>query len=122
MKFIGNVLWLIFGGLGIALEYLISSLILMLTIIGIPFGMQTLKLAIFALWPFGREVVPNRNASGFLTVLMNIIWFLIGGFWIALSHLVVGLLLAITIIGLPFANRHFKMIPLALFPFGKDVI
>ncbi len=122
MKFLGNIIWLIFGGLITAIEYLISSLILMVTIIGIPFGLQTLKLAGLALWPFGKKVVSHDQSNGCLSVVFNIIWILVGGIWIALSHLVFGVILYITIIGIPFGNQHFKMAGLALTPFGKDIV
>lgn len=122
MKFLGNIIWLIFGGLLTAFEYVIASLILMLTIIGIPFGLQTLKLGMLALWPFGSRVVSgNSGSDGCLTVVMNIFWILIGGFWICLSHLFFGLLLCLTIIGIPFGRQHFKMAGLALTPFGKEI-
>jgi len=121
MKFLGNIIWLLFGGLLIAIEYCIASLLLMITIIGIPFGMQTLKLSVLALWPFGSRVTDGGNSGGCLTVVMNIIWILIGGIWISLSHLFFGLLLCITIIGIPFGIQHFKMAALALTPFGKQV-
>ncbi len=121
MKTIGNIIWLIFGGLLTAIEYLISSLLLMVTIIGIPFGLQTLKLGILALWPFGKTVVDNGSSCGCLCLLMNIIWIFIGGFWICLTHFAFGLLLCITIIGIPFGRQHFKMAALALTPFGKEI-
>ena len=120
MKFLGNIIWLIFGGLITAIEYLISS-ILMMTIIGIPFGFQTLKLAVLALWPFGSKVIDNGN-SGCLSVIMNILWIFLGGLCICLTHLLFGILLYITLIGIPFGNQHFKMAKLALTPFGKDII
>ena len=107
MKFLGNIIWLLFGGIITSVEYLISSLILMITIIGIPFGLQTLKLAILALWPFGSRVVDEG--------------IFVGGFWICLTHLGFGLLLCITIIGIPFGMQHFKMAALALAPFGKSI-
>lgn len=122
MKTIGNVIWLIFGGFMIAIEYFIASVAMMITIIGIPFGLQSIKLGILALWPFGSKVVVNENSSGCLNVIMNIIWIIIGGFWIALTHLAWGLLLCVTIIGIPFGKQHFKLIKLALFPFGKEII
>jgi uncharacterized membrane protein YccF (DUF307 family) len=121
MKFLGNILWLIFGGLMTAFEYLVASLVLMVTIIGIPFGIQTLKLAMLALWPFGSRVTDSGNSGGCLSILMNIFWIFIGGIWIALTHLAFGLLLCITIIGIPFGKQHFKMAALALAPFGKDI-
>ena len=114
MKFLGNIIWLLFGGIITSVEYLISSLILMITIIGIPFGLQTLKLAILALWPFGSRVVDEGNSGGCLSLIMNIIWIFVGGFWICLT-------LCITIIGIPFGMQHFKMAALALAPFGKSI-
>jgi uncharacterized membrane protein YccF (DUF307 family) len=122
MRFLGNLIWLIFGGLITALEYLISSILMMITIVGIPFGMQTLKLAGLALWPFGKEVVTHKRSNGCLYILFNVIWILIGGIWISLTHVLFGVLLFITIIGIPFANQHFKMASLALTPFGKDIV
>ncbi|MDR0995551.1 MAG: YccF domain-containing protein [Tannerella sp.] len=121
MKFLGNLLWLIFGGLLTAIEYLLASLVLMLTIIGIPFGLQTLKLARLALWPFGSVVTDRGNSGGCLSVLMNLLWILVGGIWISLSHLAFGLLLCLTIVGIPFGLQHFKMAALALTPFGKSI-
>lgn len=90
MKFLGNIIWLICGGLLTAVEYLISSLLLMITIIGIPFGLQTLKLGMLALWPFGSRVTDNGNSGGCLCLVMNVIWIFIGGFWICLTHLFSG--------------------------------
>ena len=121
MKFLGNLIWLIFGGLITSFEYLISSLLLMVTIIGIPFGLQTLKLALLALWPFGSTVTDNGNSGGCLCIIMNILWILLGGFWICLTHLGFGLLLCLTIIGIPWGRQHFKMAALALTPFGKNI-
>ena len=122
MKALGNIIWLVFGGVFIAIQYFISSVLMMLTIIGIPFGIQTLKLGLLALWPFGSEVRDSETASGCLSTPLNIIWILIGGIWIALSHLFFGVLFAITIIGIPFAKQHFKLAGLALTPFGKEII
>jgi len=121
MKWLGNLLWLIFGGLIISIEYLIASILLMITIIGIPFGLQTLKLAVLALWPFGSEVKAGKSEGNLLSVIMNVFWILVGGFWIAITHLIFGALLAITIIGLPFAMQHFKLAALSLNPFGKEI-
>ncbi|MBO4942933.1 MAG: YccF domain-containing protein [Muribaculaceae bacterium] len=116
-----NIIWAVFGGLMIAVEYIVSSLCMMITIIGIPFGLQTLKLAIVALWPFGTNVVPSGFPSGCLAGLMNVIWWIVGGIPIALTHLGWGIILCITIIGIPFGMQHFKLMKLALFPFGKDI-
>jgi uncharacterized membrane protein YccF (DUF307 family) len=122
MKLLGNILWLIFGGLLTAIEYLIISIGLMVTIIGIPFGIQTIKLTLLALWPFGSKVVETGNTSGCLSIVMNIIWIVIGGFAICLTHLFFGILLCVTIIGIPFGKQHFKMAALALTPFGKSIV
>lgn len=122
MKTLGNIIWLLFGGIVIAIEYAIASLVLMVTIIGIPFGIQTLKMASLAIWPFGYTTVSRPGSSGCLNTLMNVIWILVGGIWISLSHLVFGLILAITIIGFPFALQHFKLAGLALTPFGRDIV
>lgn len=121
MKTLGNLIWLLFGGIFIAIEYLISSLLLIITIIGIPFGLQTLKLAGLALWPFGKEAVYVNNPPGCLSTVMNILWILIGGIWISLSHVLFGVLFGITIIGIPFAKQHFKLAGLALTPFGREI-
>jgi uncharacterized membrane protein YccF (DUF307 family) len=122
MRLLGNLIWLVFGGIFIAIEYFISSVLLMITIIGIPFGLQTLKLASLALWPFGRSSVFTESATGCLATIMNIIWLLIGGIWIALSHAFFGLFFFITIIGIPFGKQHFKLASIALSPFGKYVV
>ena len=121
MKILGNIVWLIFGGIITSIEYAIASLVLMITIIGIPFGLQTLKLAMLALWPFGSKVTDSGNSGGCLSVVMNIIWLIFGGLCICLSHLIFGLLLCITIIGIPFGMQHFKMAALSLTPFGKTI-
>lgn len=117
-----NVLWLVLGGVFTAIEYVVSSLLLMITIVGIPFGMQTLKLAGLALWPFGKKVVTTDCSGGCLYLVMNVLWILLGGIWISVSHLLFGVLLCITVIGLPFGLQHFKLAALALTPFGKDIV
>ena len=121
MNILFNIIWVVFGGLMIAIEYAISSVLMMLTIIGIPFGLQTMKLAILALWPFGTEISNESWPSGCLAGIMNVIWWFVGGFAIALTHLGWGLLLCITIVGIPFGIQHFKLMKLALLPFGKSV-
>lgn len=122
MNIIGNLIWLIFGGFVIALEYFIGSIALMVTIVGIPFGIQTLKLGALAIWPFGRDTRVDVRASGCLYILMNVIWLIFGGIWIALTHAVFGLLLCFTIIGIPFGLQHFKLTAIALNPFGRDIV
>jgi uncharacterized membrane protein YccF (DUF307 family) len=122
MRLIGNIIWLVFGGFFTAIEYLIASFVLLITIIGIPFALQTLKLAALELWPFGAEVKTRENQPGSISTLMNFIWFFIGGIWIFLTHMFFGILLGITIVGIPFAKQHFKLAHLALTPFGREVI
>lgn len=119
---IGNLIWLVFGGWAIAIEYFLASIAMMITVIGIPFGLQSIKLGVLAIWPFGSKVVTVEESSGCLNTIMNVIWIIIGGFWIALTHVFFGALLCITIIGIPFGLQHFKFIKLALFPFGKRVV
>jgi uncharacterized membrane protein YccF (DUF307 family) len=122
MRLVGNLIWLIFGGFIIAIEYFIGSIVLMITIIGIPFGIQTLKMAALAIWPFGRDTRVQSRASGCLYIIMNVLWLLTGGLWIALTHVLFGALLCITIIGIPFGLQHFKLTAIALSPFGRDIV
>lgn len=121
MSTLGNIIWLIFGGLIAALGYIIAGLITCLTIIGIPFGVQSIKIGIASLAPFGKEVVENENANSTLRVIFNILWLVLFGWEIALAHLISAAVLFITIIGIPFAKQHIKLIPLALFPFGREL-
>lgn len=122
MKLIGNILWWIFGGLVTAIEYFVASLILLVTIVGIPFAIQTFKVSKMSFLPFNYAVKEKKRQNNFLNVLMNIIWFCVGGLWIALTHLFFGVLLTITIIGIPFGKQHFKLAQVALFPFGKEIV
>jgi len=122
MSIVGNIIWLLFGGIIIAIEYVIGSIVLMVTIVGIPFGVQTLKLAGLTLWPFGRDTRVHSRASGCLYILMNVLWLICGGICIAITHVILGLLLCITIIGIPFGLQHFKLTALALTPFGRDIV
>jgi len=119
---IGNIIWLVFGGLISALFYFIGGLVLCITILGIPFGIQCFKIGVLVLAPFGREVVSSSNNTGCLSLLFNIIWILCGGLCTAITHIVFGVLLFITIIGIPFANQHFKLVEISLMPFGKRII
>ncbi len=120
MSLIGNIIWLIFGGLVTGIEYILSGLLLCLTIIGIPFGLRSIKLGITMFAPFGKQVV-EAEYKGPLKLIFDAIWIILFGWEIALTHLFFALLLAITIVGLPFAKQHLKLIPLALFPFNMDL-
>ena len=119
MSLIGNIIWLIFGGFIVGLFYIIGGFVLCLTIVGIPFGVQTIKLGVATFAPFGREVQEFENANSVGNVIFNMIWIILFGWEIAVAHLVHGIILAITIVGIPFAKQHFKLIPLALLPFGR---
>jgi len=121
MSCLGNIVWLIFGGLVVGIGYIIGGLLLCLTIIGIPFGIQSIKLGFATFAPFGKEVVEGEHANSPLRVVFNIIWLVLFGWEIAVAHLLSALVLAITIIGIPFAVQHIKLIPLALLPFGRDL-
>ena len=122
MRFIGNILWLVLGGFEAAIGYFSGSLALAITIVGIPVALQTFKLGLLCLWPFGARVESTDSPIGCIRIPLNILWMVFGGLWAWLMHILFGLLLAITIIGLPFAKQHFKMAGLVLAPFGKDVI
>lgn len=122
MKILGNLIWLLFGGLAVFLEYIVAGILLCITVVGIPFGLQSFKLGILALWPFGQKIEYMNYAPGCLSTVMNVIWFFIGGIWITLTHFFFGILLGITIIGIPWARQHFKLASLALTPFGRKTI
>ena len=125
MRMLLNLLWVVLGGgLLIALEYALGGLLLCLTLVGIPFGLQCFKIAGLGLLPFGKDIIDARpgTLSGGLGLAMNILWVLVAGIWIFLSHLALAISLAVTVIGIPFALQHLKLAFLALAPFGKDVI
>jgi uncharacterized membrane protein YccF (DUF307 family) len=121
MYTLANLLWFILGGFLVVLFYLLGGIVLCLTIVGIPFGVQLFKLAAFSMAPFGHNVEIGRFAGSLLGLIMNILWLVFGGFEVALTHLVLALLLGITIIGLPFARQHIKLAGLALVPFGSQI-
>lgn len=121
MSLIGNIIWLIFGGLISGLIYILGGLLVCLTIVGIPFGMQAMKIGVATFAPFGKEIVEGENANSPLKLLFNVLWLVFFGWETALAHAVSALALAITIIGIPFAMQHLKLIPLALMPFGRDL-
>lgn len=122
MNFFGNIMWFILGGFIVSLCYFLVGTVFCLTIIGIPFGIQLFKIGLFALWPFGSEVVSDTNDGGCLAILMNVLWILFGGIEVATLHVGFGILCCLTIIGIPFGLQHFKMTLLALVPFGKKIV
>lgn len=121
MSFIGNIIWIVFGGIFIFFEYVFGGIVLCLTIVGIPFGIQCFKFAIVGLAPFGVKIKDTSSNVGCLSTIMNLIWLIFGGIWIVLTHLVIGLLFCITIVGIPFGLQHFKLMNLAFSPFGKTL-
>ena len=121
MSVFGNIIWLIFGGFFAGLGYILGGLVLCITIVGIPFGLQAIQLGVATMAPFGKEVKPNERAGGLLSLVFDVIWLLVAGWEIAIAHLIGGIILAVTIVGLPFARQHFKLIPVALFPFNYEL-
>lgn len=121
-NFLGNIIWLVFGGLISALIYFVCGVLFCLTIIGIPFGIQCFKIGGLVLAPFGREVVSSSKNTGCLSLIFNIIWICSGGLWTAVTHVVFGVLFYLTIIGIPFGRQHFKLVEVSLMPFGKRVL
>lgn len=121
MSLLGNIIWLIFGGLIVAVLYVLFGAVLCLTVVGIPFGLQAIRLGAATLAPFGKQVV-SRERQTSLRIVFDFIWLILFGWEIALVHLTMALLLAITIVGLPFAKQHIKLIPVALFPFNQELV
>ena len=121
MRLILNVLWLIFGGLLIALGYAIAGLICFVLVVTIPFGVASFRMANYALWPFGRTLVPKPTA-GVASVVGNVLWFIFAGWWLALGHIATAIAQALTIIGIPLAIANVKLIPVSLFPLGHEIV
>lgn len=119
---LANILWFVLGGFLVALAYFVGGIVMCVTIIGIPFGVQAFKLAGAVTAPFGKELVEREGASGCLRVVLNILWVLLPGLELAVAHLVLAAVLAVTIVGIPFAVQHVKLVPLALMPFGRDLV
>ncbi len=122
MNFVLNIIWLIFGGIWLALGYIAAGIVACIFIVTIPAGVASFRMASYALWPFGRAVVDKRGGSAGVSAVMNIIWFVIAGVWLALGHVATAIAQAVTIIGIPLAIANLKMIPVTCFPFGKEII
>jgi uncharacterized membrane protein YccF (DUF307 family) len=116
-----NVIWFVFAGLWTAIGYAIAALIMFILIITIPFGVAALRIGIFALWPFGKTVV-RREDAGAGSAIGNVIWFVLAGWWLILLHVVTGVVLCLTIIGIPLGLANFKLIPVTFRPFGRDIV
>ncbi|MFE5872608.1 YccF domain-containing protein [Streptomyces roseifaciens] len=121
MKFILNIIWLVLCGFWMAIGYVVAALICFVLIITIPFGIASLRIASYALWPFGRTTVERRDA-GAGSLIGNVIWIVFAGWWLALGHIVTGIALCITIIGIPLGIANFKLIPVSLMPLGREIV
>ena len=121
MRVILNVIWFVLAGLWMAIAYAIAALIMFILIITIPFGVAALRIGIFALWPFGKTVV-RRTDAGAGSAIGNVLWFLLAGWWLIIGHVITGLLLCLTIIGIPLGLANFKLIPVTFRPFGRDIV
>jgi uncharacterized membrane protein YccF (DUF307 family) len=121
MRLILNIIWLVFGGLWLALGYLLAAIVCFLLIVTIPFGFAALRIASYALWPFGRKIV-EKPGAGTGVLIGNVIWVLLFGLWLAIGHLASALAMAVTIIGIPLAVANLKMIPVSLLPLGKEIV
>ena len=121
MRFLLNVIWLVFSGIWMAIGYALAGIVAFVFVVTIPFGIASFRMANYALWPFGRTVL-RRSDAGVASALGNVLWFLLFGLWLALGHAVSGILLCITVIGLPLGVANFKMIPIALLPLGREIV
>ena len=121
MRLILNIIWLVFAGLWTALGYALAALIMFILIITIPFGVAALRIGVFALWPFGKTVI-RRADAGAGSAIGNVIWFVLAGWWLIVIHLITGTVLCLTIIGIPLGLANFKLIPVTLTPFGRDIV
>ena len=122
MRTLLNIIWLVLAGVWLALAYLVAAVLLAITIIGLPFAKQSLKLARYALWPFGRALVQSPTRLRGLSAVGNVLWFVLAGWWLALAHILTGIALCLTIIGIPLGIADFKMAGAALVPFGRSVV
>jgi uncharacterized membrane protein YccF (DUF307 family) len=116
-----NLVWFLFGGLLLALAYAVVAVVMFILIITIPFGIASARIALFCLWPFGRTLI-RRDDAGAASVIGNVIWFILAGWWLALGHLFSGVLMCLTIIGIPLGLANFKLIPVSLTPFGREIV
>lgn len=121
MRALLNIIWLVFGGLWLALGYILAGILACILIVTIPFGIASFRMAGYALWPFGRAVI-RKPEAGVGSAIGNVIWFLIAGLWLAIGHVTTAIAQAITIIGIPLAIANLKMIPVTCVPFGKEIV
>ena len=121
MRVLLNLIWLVFGGLVMAFGYAVVALVMFILIITIPFGLASARIALFCLWPFGRTLV-RRPDAGAASLIGNAIWFVLAGWWLALGRMVTGVLMCLTIIGIPLGLANFKLIPVSVTPFGREIV
>lgn len=121
MKLLLNLIWLVFGGLVMAAGYAFAALLMVILIVTIPFGIAAGRMALFCLWPFGRTLV-RKPGAGTGSAIGNVIWFVLAGWWLALGHLVTGVAMCLTIIGIPLGLANFKLLPVSLMPFGREIV
>ena len=121
MRFLLNVIWLVFSGIWMAIGYALAGIVAFVLVVTIPFGIASFRMANYALWPFGRRVL-RRSDAGAASALGNVLWLLLFGWWLALGHVVSGILLCITVIGVPLGVANFKMVPIALLPLGREIV
>ena len=121
MRLLLNLIWLIFGGLVLALGYAVVALVMFILIITIPFGIASARVALFCLWPFGRTLV-KRPDAGAGSLIGNIVWFILAGWWLAIGHIITGVLMCLTVVGIPLGLANFKLIPVSVMPFGREIV
>jgi uncharacterized membrane protein YccF (DUF307 family) len=121
MRLVLNIIWLVFGGLVLALGYAVAALVMFILIITIPFGIAAARMALYCVWPFGRTLI-RRSDAGFASAIGNVVWFLLAGWWLALGHLVTGVVMCLTIIGIPLGLANFKLIPVSVTPLGREIV
>jgi uncharacterized membrane protein YccF (DUF307 family) len=121
MRLAGNVIWFVFSGVWLFLAYSVAALLCFVSIIGIPFGVASLRIAMYAVWPFGRAVVPKAT-KGFGSTLGNVVWFVLGGWYLTVLHIISGVVLCLTVIGIPLGLANFRMITVSLRPFGREIV
>jgi uncharacterized membrane protein YccF (DUF307 family) len=121
VRLILNIIWFVLAGLWMAIGYALAALICFILIVTIPFGIAAMRIAVFALWPFGKTVV-RRSDAGIASGIGNVLWFVLCGWWLALAHLISGVALCLTIIGIPLGLANFKLIPVSLMPLGREIV
>ena len=121
MRLLLNVIWLVFGGFWLALGYAFAALVMLILIVTIPFSFAAARIALFCLWPFGRTIV-RKPGAGTGALIGNVLWIILAGWWLALGHVITGIAMCITIIGIPLGLANFKLIPVSLTPFGREIV